>query len=761
MSKTALIILAAVVVLIVIVVLTGMRYLRADDEDDFDGRSAERGRSAGHDLPAGRGRTRRDEDGDWQPASGRAREARVPGGRAAQPRTVHGRAAVQRPGKPVRRGQDMGDDLAPVGARSGRLPADPGGRRGPQDYDGPPSRPPVGAREYESREYDDREYDDRDARGGRQARKGRERGGQPGRDDLAKHDDSRPDVARRGSRASGRSDDRQDDGPPRRADALPAVRPRQGRAKRDGDGDWPSNEWDELSDVDYWAELASDRPLTPNTARPAKPAGRPSRSAPRRDLDARDAEPGPTRSSRHGGTGEHELPPRLPVRQQVRDDPAATSVPAGSGGEFGVTSPRRASEPRSEPTLAMLANMGPDNDGFRPAGSADDDPLTSPSFPRIAADDSRSYRRGRPEQRGQDARGATPPGGYPRSAGIEQEYPAATLAATDSQRRAPSANSGQHSYPGQAPAADAGGYLPPVPPSYPALTAGAGQHSGRHTMPADADGYAAAAHGGYPAQVPGDRPAYPADANTVRYSSQAPAASSYPAAATGSYPAPAGNGYPAQAVGQGGHQLPQARDYLSEPDPPLRAAYPGGYPASASTSAHQIPAASYQAGSAASDYATGHPSGPLPGGPAAYPGYAAGGLSGGPTVPYLPNLDAAGSAGYGSAPHSIEPEAGYPGLPEAGYPGYPAGSAGQFAAAPAGGYPASPPLPSPSAGFGAGYPVGSGPSAGSEGYPAGQFHSAPYEPAGYPAPVPETGGYAGSDPYAMDPYGHPGYRSGF
>ena len=49
MPKTVLIILAAVVALIVIVVLTGMRYLRADDEDDFDDDvPAEHGRSRSH-----------------------------------------------------------------------------------------------------------------------------------------------------------------------------------------------------------------------------------------------------------------------------------------------------------------------------------------------------------------------------------------------------------------------------------------------------------------------------------------------------------------------------------------------------------------------------------------------------------------------------------------------------------------------------------------------------------------------------------------
>src|SRR6266568_2162538 len=47
MHETVLISLAAVVALIVIVILLGMRYLRADDEDDFD-----------DDVPAEHGRSR-------------------------------------------------------------------------------------------------------------------------------------------------------------------------------------------------------------------------------------------------------------------------------------------------------------------------------------------------------------------------------------------------------------------------------------------------------------------------------------------------------------------------------------------------------------------------------------------------------------------------------------------------------------------------------------------------------------------------------
>ena len=49
----------------------------------------------------------------------------------------------------------------------------------------------------------------------------------------------------------------------------------RGRSSRgrhdDDDDDWPSTEWDKLSDEQYWAELSSDKPLA-TTARSAQPS---------------------------------------------------------------------------------------------------------------------------------------------------------------------------------------------------------------------------------------------------------------------------------------------------------------------------------------------------------------------------------------------------------------------------------------------------------------------------------------------------------
>src|SRR5215467_13687955 len=96
MPKTVLIILAAVVALIVIVVLTGMRYLRADDEDDFDGEiAAERGHSRGRgDHPA---RSRHHDDRHGAEAGPRSRGDRDAAGRT----TSRDRADRERPDRAV------------------------------------------------------------------------------------------------------------------------------------------------------------------------------------------------------------------------------------------------------------------------------------------------------------------------------------------------------------------------------------------------------------------------------------------------------------------------------------------------------------------------------------------------------------------------------------------------------------------------------------------------------------------------------------
>src|SRR6266571_3476600 len=89
----------------------------------------------------------------------------------------------------------------------------------------------------------------------------------------------RYDGSARPAGGYGGRDDEPDFRTAQRQEARPQARGRQPRGKRDDDGDWPSTEWDKLSDADYWKEVASDRPLV-TTARVAPQAQDPSQARP-------------------------------------------------------------------------------------------------------------------------------------------------------------------------------------------------------------------------------------------------------------------------------------------------------------------------------------------------------------------------------------------------------------------------------------------------------------------------------------------------
>jgi hypothetical protein len=327
--------LAIVVVVILIAVAVGMRHVRNTERADFE------------DLPGERGATR--------------------GG------TTRGRP-------------DLGSARDRQRPRPDRLPAQAAG--------GPRSRDP----------------EERAGRRGDRAASGAE----PGRD-------ARRYEAARGGRGQDAGDDEPDFRTAQRKEARAQARGRQARGKRDDDGDWPSTEWDELSDADYWKEVASDRPLV-TTARVAQPGhdARPAR--PSRDLDGTGHTVPPGRRAaepQHGPEGPYgqerplETGP-LPVRGAPQ--PAAAgrghdflAAPAAARGQDPVRpeparpSPARPGAPRpatGRPGQARPApaahESGPRRQ--RPGASmpADDDPLTSPSFPRIVTSDSRSYHNGRP-----------------------------------------------------------------------------------------------------------------------------------------------------------------------------------------------------------------------------------------------------------------------------------------------------------------------------------------------------------------------------
>jgi hypothetical protein len=209
-------VLAVVVVVILVVVIVAVRNMRREDPDEFadqrDGRGRTRGGQDDRDLPY-----RGSESAGRRPARA-GRNAAAAGGQAAA------RSAARRQGSGPRsagsgRGSDERRDQSP-----GR-----GYRRAPDAADG----------------YDaDPGFD--------------QRGGPPS-------DDRRSAPAASGPHKRRRPDDtlHSPDGP------APAR-----TRRRSGDSaEWDSSEWEQLSDVDYWTELASSKPMTSGTQpKPSRPA---------------------------------------------------------------------------------------------------------------------------------------------------------------------------------------------------------------------------------------------------------------------------------------------------------------------------------------------------------------------------------------------------------------------------------------------------------------------------------------------------------
>ena len=221
---------------------------------------------------------------------------------------------------------------------------------------------------------------------------------------------------------------------------------RQANAAR-GAGPDPATGWESLSDVDYWTELASDKPVPPPDAQvatgkrarrgiePKADAARPADlSAARPDsgqLSARQrpqsrpgagaygAEPATQNLAALARLGDQQPPSQQPPSQQralpSRSGSPSRPAPAqGAGspqpdvppngqrpgrqgiGQRPASGPRpggasRGAGPRALPPALPQSGQG-SRSGARPLLPMDDDPLTSPSFPAINTSDSRSYR---------------------------------------------------------------------------------------------------------------------------------------------------------------------------------------------------------------------------------------------------------------------------------------------------------------------------------------------------------------------------------
>jgi hypothetical protein len=440
------VVLAVVVLVILVVVIVAVRNMRTEDPDEFtdqqDGRARTRGSQDDRDLG-----NRRGEPAGRQPARA---------GRGARPAG---------------------------GAASGRSPA---GRQGNGH------RPPSTGRDFDERRNQPpgrgygRAQEARDGRG-YDADEGFDQGG-------TRPFDDRPSAAA----ASGPQKRRRPGSSTQHPDDAPV--PARTRRRSGDSSEWDSSEWEKLSDVDYWAELAAQKPLTTTTAQPAAPRPATQRggaaAGPGQDLEpetlaARNSVPGgvprrdpvtglPVRGPQPAAAGlaaaagrtdfvpapvpgagaqdhqhlpaasngdrgsDHRRPPAS--RNGDRGRASRQRPPAPSAGEPGQrfldapgrdpgryldvgpaslpmpairdVPPARQGRPRDLPpaepaAVAPPAARTPPARRERPRVPLDDDPLTSPSFPKVPTSDSRSYRNGRAD---------TPPGGSRAPA----QYPAAT-----------------------------------------------------------------------------------------------------------------------------------------------------------------------------------------------------------------------------------------------------------------------------------------------------------------------------------------------
>jgi hypothetical protein len=711
MTKIA-ISLAAVLLLILAIGYFAMRFLRADDTDDFD-----------DDLPAEPSRPRGRASAPERARDGRA--AKEPASRAGRSARGYPDPSLPNPGLPS---PGLPNPGRPGTSRQGRSQnvARPARGRNSREYAASP--PPRAAEPVP----DDRGYGDRRAASPAGAR------GWAATDAESTQlmgSESRPDLSRP---PSGRGDQG------RRDEARPAARaassPRSARAKRSGE--LSGKDWDSLSDVDYWAELASDKPLT-TTAQPAGPDGPSTRHEPAAASDATAVLP----ARRRNGPGGPAAPPLLPGDPGSRGDRGDRGQPGqpGQPGRGRTTDRDRATDrgrtadrgrasgrdsggrpaspasrrPRDLPAtpygdsrdpeggIAALARLG--GGGSSPP-VLDDDPLTSPSFPAIRDDDSRSYRSRRPEAAaaGYPAASADPLAGYD-SRPAERSRPRGKRARPDDY---PSYGQ-QASRPDAAP----GGYPPPAVPVLP--SAPAAGYRDYADLPATTAGSTPPGnpYGSYVSPAPGTPPAarpdrdaygYPDSQETQRYAQRSGhhlAPEPAPPAPGHAPPGQSPLGYPGAAQTAAGHGAPgfPAGDHPMAGGPAADYAVPADF-----SSSHVVPI-----------YAAPVPAAPEP---------AAGGY---------------GSSWYGapgSAPYAHDP------------------AAGQYGQAPAEGYPGAS-YPGP-AHPGTGYPAA---DYGATEYPAaysGSLYDQPaYPPADPPGAPQDQNGYGTPDSgYGASAYGgYPGY----
>jgi len=351
--------------------------------------------------------------------------------------------------------------------------------------------------------------------------------------------------------------------------------------KHDDEDDWPSTEWDKLSDVEYWAELSADKPLatTARTAQPAtqaRPAAdsiRPGRSAPGRPAGPPAATDYPDAIAGSGRPAQRrQSPPARPPspRPPAGPEPAPlrpVGQPASgqqAGSLAGDPTERFSARPAEPDVTERIPAAGRQRRPATPPRYADDDPLTSPSFSRASAPpaDSRSYRSA-DQGRTRSGNGSAPAAGYPRTPG-SGGYPVPASSGRD-YLAAPAAAG----YPGPGDRTDPRGGRP--------VTSGPAGDDRRRAQPAPPVA-ASNPYGSFVDSAPPARPASTGPASTGPASTGP--ASTGPASTGPAGSAPAGTGQhypPAQPAAGGGYPGYGTGPAAAYPDP--YGPPSGGYPA--------------------------------------------------------------------------------------------------------------------------------------------------------------------------------------
>jgi hypothetical protein len=447
----------------------------------------------------------------------------------------------------------------------------------------------------------------------------------------------------------------------------PKSRGKASRKHDDDENDWPSTEWDKLSDVEYWAELSADKPLA-TTARTAQSAaGRP--ATPQAPAEYPDGTGGSGRPAQRRQPPAVQTPDsrpegaRLPDARPRNTRPPASREPSPQRQDIQPVSAQRTDPRAADPTERFtarreqpdMAERIPVRDRQRrpaaPAPYPDDDPLTSPSFSRASAppEDSRSYRtagRGRSPDDGSQVAGylrSPGSGGYPSSPAQPDGYPGPATGRRD--YPVPGAPAG-YPAPGDRTdphgvrtdpngvRTDPNGVRTGPHGARPPVSRPAGSDRRRTEGPAPQQAAASNPYGSFVDSTPPPRPGNPGPASPgPQYPPTQPLANgSYRGQGTGpstAYPDPYGppsGGYPSASAGPeqgtGWYSAPPAP---AAPQPSGEYPYPGtpsGYPGSNGYLAQPGPAgygSTYGNGSDGGRYTGGYRSDPY--GPDEYGGY--------------------------------------------------------------------------------------------------------------------------------------------